>query len=154
MGLTGAADAPSFPAPSRPAIEGFPTLSGALDIPLPGRLTVRNFLPGGSPGLLAGADHDEGATYAILFGATDEPAALLRGGEAMSALLLQATAEGLATAPISEAVERDWPRELLARLLDGAGEPYLIVRLGYVESTEAVPPSPRRAPGDVIIVED
>jgi hypothetical protein len=34
---------------------------------------------------------------------------LLRAGEALSALLLLATAEGLATAPLSEAAEVSWP---------------------------------------------
>ncbi|MEU4424767.1 nitroreductase [Actinoplanes sp. NPDC024001] len=118
------------------------------------RVPVRNFLPGGSAGLLASADHDEGATYVIIFGTTDRPVDLLRGGEAMSALLLQATVEGLATAPISEAVEVAWPRQLLTRLLAGIGEPYLIVRLGYVESAEDVPPSPRRTPTEVIEIEE
>jgi nitroreductase len=118
------------------------------------RVPVRNFLPDGSPGLPAGVDHDEGATYVILYGLADGPADLLRAGEAMSALLLQATVEGLSSAPISEAVEVAWPRQLLTRLLPGAGEPYLIVRLGYVESAEGVPPSPRRTPSEVISIED
>lgn len=118
------------------------------------RVPVRNFLPDGSPGMLAGADHDEGAAYVIIFGTTDRPVDLLRGGEAMSALLLRATADGLATAPISEAVEIAWPRRLLSRLLSGVGEPYLVVRLGYVKAAGVVPPSPRRSPADVIEVED
>ncbi|BBH67800.1 NAD(P)H nitroreductase [Actinoplanes sp. OR16] len=118
------------------------------------RVPVRDFLPDGSPGMLPGAGHDEGAAYVIIFGSSDAPVDLLRGGEAMSALLLQATAEGLATAPISEAVEVAWPRRLLSRLLSGVGEPYLVVRLGYVEETDTVPPSPRRLPTDVITVED
>jgi hypothetical protein len=118
------------------------------------RVPVRNFLPDGSSGMLPGADHDEGATYVIIFGTTDHPVDLLRGGEAMSALLLGATAEGLASAPISEAVEVAWPRHLLSRLLSGIGEPYLIARLGYVEASDAVPPTPRRSPADVISIED
>jgi nitroreductase len=118
------------------------------------RVPMRNFLPDGSPGLLAGADHDEGAAFVIIFGAGDRPVDLLRGGEAMSALLLGATAEGLSTAPISEAVEVAWPRRLLARLLSGIGEPYLIVRLGYVDSPEVLPPSPRRSPSEVITIAD
>jgi nitroreductase len=118
------------------------------------RVPARNFLPDGSPGLLAGADHDEGAVFVILFGTTDRPVDLLRGGEAMSALLLGATAEGLATAPISEAVEVTWPRHLLARLLSGVGDPYLIVRLGYVESGEVLPATPRRPADEVIRIEE
>ncbi|GID91262.1 Acg family FMN-binding oxidoreductase [Amorphoplanes digitatis] len=118
------------------------------------RVPVRNLLPSGSAGLLAGAGDDEGAVYAILYGAGDRPLNLLCGGEAMSALLLGATAEGLATAPISEAVEVAWPRRLLRRLLPDTGEPFLIVRLGYVDSDEVLPVSPRRAAHDAIQVED
>lgn len=118
------------------------------------RVPARNFLPDGSPGLLAGADHDEGAAYVILFGTGDRPADLLRGGEAMSALLLLATAEGLASAPISEAVEVAWPRRLLRRLLSDIGEPYLIVRLGYVDSDEVLPVSPRREVRETIQIDE
>jgi len=104
--------------------------------------------------LLAGAGEDEGAAYTILFGPADRPLDLLRGGEAMSALLLGATAEGVAAAPISEAVEIAWPRQLLRRLVPGGGEPYLIVRLGYAASAESPPVSPRREPRDIIQVDD
>ena len=118
------------------------------------RVPMRNFLPDGSPGLLAGAGGDEGAVYVILFGTGDRPVDLLRGGEAMSALLLQATTEGLSTAPISEAVEVAWPRRLLRRLLPSAGEPYLIVRLGYADSDEALPVSPRREARETIRIDE
>jgi hypothetical protein len=118
------------------------------------RVPMRNFLPDGSPGLLAGADHDEGAAYVILYGAGDRPADLLRGGEAMSALLLRATAEGLSSAPISEAVEIAWPRRLLRRLLSEIGEPYLVVRLGYVDSDEVLPVSPRREVRETIQIDE
>ena len=114
------------------------------------RVPVRNLLPSGSPGLLAGA----GATYGILFGAGDAPLDLLRGGEAMSALLLASTADGVSASLISEAAEVAWPRQLLRRLLPGAGEPFLIVRLRYVDSDEVLPVSPRRAVRDVIAVDE
>jgi hypothetical protein len=116
------------------------------------RVPVRDFAPAGDPGLAAGEGVDKGAAYVILFGLTDLPADLLRGGEALSALLLLATAEGLATAPLSEAVEVSWSRHLLRGLLSGIGEPYLAVRLGYSESRQPVPAAPRRAPADVIKV--
>jgi hypothetical protein len=119
------------------------------------RVPARNLLPSGSPGLLAGAGEDEGAAYVIIFGAGDRPLDLLRGGEAMSALLLRATVEGISTAPISEAVEVAWPRELLGRLLPGGrGEPYLIVRLGYVDSDEVLPVSPRREVRETIVFDE
>jgi hypothetical protein len=118
------------------------------------RVPMRDFLPDGSPGLLAGSDHDEGAAYVILFGDGDRPTDLLRGGEAMSALLLLATTEGLASAPISEAVEVAWPRRLLRRLLSDIGEPYLVVRLGYVGSDEVLPVSPRREARETIQIDE
>ena len=118
------------------------------------RVAVRDLLPSGSSGLLAGAGEDEGAVFVVLYGAGDHPLDLLRGGEAMSALLLGATAEGVSTAPISEAVEIAWPRVLLRRLLPAGGEPYLIVRLGYPESDEVLPVSPRRNPQEMIEIDE
>jgi hypothetical protein len=90
----------------------------------------------------------------IIFGMTDKPVDLLRGGEALSALLLLATAEGLATSPLSEAVEVGWPRHLLQSLLSGLGEPYLVVRLGYPVMHDPLPAAPRRAAAEAIKVEE
>src|SRR4029453_2677934 len=93
-----------------------------------------------------GDDHDQGAEYVVLFGTGEQPVDLLRGGEALSALLLKATADGLSTAPLSEAVEVAWPRPLLRSLLSDIGEPYVAVRIGYVGSGEHLPANPRVAP--------
>ncbi|MFG3682987.1 Acg family FMN-binding oxidoreductase [Micromonospora chalcea] len=119
--------------------------------PSPRRVPLRDYAPGGAAGLSAGTDFDRGAAYLILFGEGDEPAAWLRGGEALSALLLTATAEGLASAPLSDAVELTWPRRMMRELLAGIGDPYLIVRVGWGPDAE-LPPAPRRAPADVIEV--
>ncbi|WP_435233244.1 Acg family FMN-binding oxidoreductase [Micromonospora aurantiaca (nom. illeg.)] len=121
--------------------------------PSPRRVPLRDYAPGGAAGLSAGADFDRGAAYLILFGESDEPAAWLRGGEALSALLLTATAEGLASAPLSDAVELAWPRRMMRDLLAGIGDPYLVVRVGWGPDAE-LPPAPRRAPTDVIEVVD
>jgi hypothetical protein len=118
------------------------------------RVPVRDFSPDGSAGLSVGDDHDQGAAYVVLFGIGDRPADLLRGGEALSALLLKATAEGLSTAPLSDVVEVAWPRHLLSDLLSDVGEPYVVVRLGYVESTDVLPATPRRAATEVIRIDE
>lgn len=124
------------------------------------RVPVREFFPDGEAGLNAeagleaGAGHDQGAAYVILFGNGDGRPELLRGGEALSALLLLATADGLATAPLSDAVEVEWPRHLLRSLLADLGEPYLVVRLGYATDREPLPAAPRRTPRDVITSTD
>jgi nitroreductase len=117
--------------------------------PAPRRVPVRDHVPGGTAGLTPGEDFDRGAVFVVLFGDEDEPGWWLRAGEALSALLLTATADGLATAPLSDAIEVSWPRHLLRGLLSGIGQPYLVVRLGYGPS-EDLPPAPRREPPEVI----
>jgi nitroreductase len=117
------------------------------------RVPVRDFAPEGNAGLPAGPGVDRGAAYVIVFGMTDRRADLVRGGEALSALLLLATAEGLATAPLSEAVEAAWSRHLLTTLLAGIGEPYVAVRLGYPLGGEPLPPQTRRAAAETIRTE-
>lgn len=122
--------------------------------PEPRRVEVRDFVPeGATAGLKAGDGVDKGAAYVIVFGNGDEPIDLLRGGEAVSALLLLATAEGLASAPLSEAVEVIWPRLLLRGLMSDLGEPYLVVRLGYRVDKTPLPPSPRREAAEAITIE-
>ncbi|MBU2669943.1 nitroreductase [Actinoplanes bogorensis] len=108
------------------------------------RVPVRDFAPDDTPGLAIGTAHDQGAAYVILFGRGDSELDLLRGGEALSALLLAATADGLATAPLSDAVEVEWPRVLVRGLIAGLGEPFVVVRLGYADATTPLPPRPRR----------
>ncbi len=117
------------------------------------RVPVRDYAPEGNAGLTAGEGVDKGAAYVIIFGMTDRGADLLRGGEALSALLLMATAEGLATAPLSEAVEVAWTRHLLTSLLAGIGEPYVAVRLGYPVDRAPLPPQARRVPAETIETE-
>jgi nitroreductase len=119
------------------------------------RVPVRDFAPeDANAGLNAGDGVDKGAAYVIVFGTGDQPADLLRGGEAVSALLLLATAEGLATAPLSEAIEVTWPRHLLRGLLSDVGEPYLAVRLGYPADKTPLPPVPRREPSEAITIQE
>ncbi|MET0418715.1 MAG: nitroreductase [Actinoplanes sp.] len=119
------------------------------------RVAVRDFTPeGATAGLSAGDGVDSGAAYVIVFGTAGQPADLLRGGEAVSALLLLATAEGLATAPLSEAVEVAWPRHLLRGLLSDIGEPYLVVRLGYPMTRTPLPPVARREAGEAITTQE
>ncbi|MGA5298810.1 Acg family FMN-binding oxidoreductase [Nucisporomicrobium flavum] len=138
---------------NRPAGSGDGVPAATAVEPALRRVPVRDFAPEGEAGLSAGPGHDAGAAYVIIFGLSDRPADVLRGGEALSALLLAATAEGLATAPLSDSIEVDWPRHLLRRLLSDVGEPYVAVRLGYADDTTELPAAPRRDAADVIEVE-
>jgi nitroreductase len=116
------------------------------------RVPIRDFDPSGSQAQPAGAAHDQGTAYVILFGRSDTPAEMLRGGEALSALLLRATADGLSTSVISDAIEVEWPRTLVRGLIAGIGEPYVVVRLGYLPDSTPPPSTPRRDPRSVITV--
>lgn len=131
--------------------DGVPAATAVDDAPR--RVPMRDFTPHGQPAL-ATAGHDAGAAYVILFGGSDDPDGWLRGGEALSALLLGATAEGLSTSVFSEAVETNWPRQLLSELLGGVGVPYLVVRLGYVDADTPPPAAPRRDAAEVVGFEE
>jgi nitroreductase len=115
----------------------------------PRRVPVRDFAPMGGAELDAGEHSDAGARYAVVFTDSDEPIDWLRGGEALSAVLLTATATGLATAPISDVTETALTRERMRRMLSGVGCPQLGLRIGYAPSGSP-PASPRRRFRDVI----
>jgi nitroreductase len=117
---------------------------------VPRRVPLRDHALAETPGLAAGRGSDRGAVYCILFGDTDDAPAWLRAGEALSAVLLTAVAEGLAAATISDPIEVAWPRQLLRELLAGVGHPYLVVRVGAPVDPTEVPPVPRRDPAEVI----
>jgi hypothetical protein len=106
---------------------------------VPRRVPVRAFALDPDDGTPVAAGGDEGAAYLILHGDSDEPADWLRAGEALSAVLLTATAHGLATAPMSDVVEVEHSRRLLGRLIGENSFPYLVVRSGF----SAYPDEPR-----------
>jgi hypothetical protein len=120
---------------SRPAADSDGVPAGTAVRPGLRRVPIRDFAPDGTAGLEAGGGRDQGAAYVVVFGTGTTAMDLLRGGEALSALLLRATAEGLATAPLSDAVEVTWPRHLLRGLLAGMGEP----RPGHRDREVSVP---------------
>lgn len=115
----------------------------------PRRVPVRDFAPMGGAELDAGEHTDALARYAVVFTENDEPDDWLRAGEALSAVLLTATATGLATAPISDVTETALTRERMRRLLSGVGQPQLGLRIGYAP-VGSPPASPRRRFRDVI----
>jgi nitroreductase len=131
--------------------DGVPAYTAVQPAPRP--VPVREFALGPEPGRDAGPGSDHGAAYAILFGERDDRAGWLRAGEALSALLLTATANGLSASPISDVIEVGATRELLRGLLSGLGHPYVAVRFGYGPPTDDLPRAPRREPHEVIDVE-
>ncbi len=72
-------------------------------------------------------------------------------GEALSAVLLACTMDGLATCPVTHLTELYVTREIIQSLIDHNGIPQVLVRAGVVPVTEeAPPPTPRRALSEVL----
>ena len=88
------------------------------------------------------ADLETADGVIVLCGYDDTRADWLRTGEALSALWLRATLQGLSVVPLSQVTEVDETRSALQHdVLGGLAVPHLLVRLGW----EAPEPDPARA---------
>jgi nitroreductase len=87
---------------------------------------------------------DRFARYGVVFTDGDLPRDWIAAGEAVSAILLTATAEGLATSLMSDLVEVPTSRALLRDLLCGIGHPAIVVRIGLPAGGTPPPTAPRR----------
>jgi hypothetical protein len=117
---------------------------------VPRRVPLRRLTLDPAAGLPAEPGGDQGAVYAVVAAPGDTPLDWLRCGEALSAVLLTAVTEGLASAPMTDVIEVPATRAMVRRLLDGAGHPGAVVRLGVAPDTAPVAAAPRRAAGEVI----
>jgi hypothetical protein len=89
---------------------------------------------------------DDGAELLVIVTAHDDPLDWLRAGETLSAVLLAATGLGLATTPLSQALEVDETRHALRwDVLRVPEHPQLVVRVGWPATGAAeLPVTPRR----------
>ncbi len=77
----------------------------------------------------------------------------LAAGEALSAVLLECTINGLATCPVTHLTELDVTRNLIRSLVDHDAVPQVLVRVGVAPVTDPAPaPTPRRALAKVLRV--
>jgi nitroreductase len=131
-----------------------PVGSGVPDSAIPAQ-PPQTTVPGrdfGHAGTLpVSAEHDTGATFAVLYGEQDNPEDWLRAGEALSAGWLAATEHAIAVMPLSATIEVPATRLTLRRLLSGLGEPYLVLRLGHADPDHAGAPHTPRLPAEQII---
>ncbi len=133
---------------SRAGVPARNTTQHDCGAPVPGRIFAGPALvqpPGASPA-------DDNAVILMLGTEGDDRLAQLRVGEATSALLLTATAMGLATCPITEPLEIPETRDAIRDELWGAGGyPQMLLRLGWApDSAAPLPPTPRRALSDIV----
>jgi len=105
----------------------------------------------GAGTLPIGPGHDRAARYAILYGDEDTPLGWVHGGEALSAVWLEATGLDVSVLPLSAAVEVEETRRTLRRMLSDLGEPYLVLRLGVADPEHAGPPHTPRVPAEQLV---
>ncbi|GIH03598.1 NAD(P)H nitroreductase [Rhizocola hellebori] len=128
---------------------GRPERTGVADSAIASPMPGRNFGNYGSPKV--SAEDDQTATFVMLYGPGDTSADWLRAGEGLSAGWLTATELGITVLPLSATIEVPATREVMKRLVAGVGHPYLVLRLGTIDSADSTPPSTPRLPTDQII---
>jgi nitroreductase len=129
-----------------------PAVVPRLTEPRHSDVPVRDFTLARPGELPVPAAIDESPYWVVLYTENDGPLDRLRAGEAMSRVLLAATAAGLACGPQSQPVEVPRARtQLEARLLAGLGHAQLTVRIGWPDPAAApLPAVPRRPLEDVL----
>jgi nitroreductase len=95
---------------------------------------------------------DDDAVVLALGTRDDDEVARLRAGEATSAVLLTATALGLASCPITEPLEiKEIRDEVGADVFGTSGYPQMLLRIGWAPANaEPLPATPRRPLSDVV----
>jgi hypothetical protein len=116
-------------------------------------LTLRRFGTEGpdGTGIEAGSRPDdddadppvaEHPLVAVLGTSGDSPQDWLVAGQAMSALLVRATADGVQASPLGQVLDQPWARRRLAGELGVVGHPQMVLRLGYAEPGAETPRRP------------
>ncbi len=95
---------------------------------------------------------EDGAQLLVISAPDDTRLSVLRCGEALSALLLDATMAGLSSCTLSHLTEVPATRDTVGALV-GRAHPQVVVRVGVAsELDEVPPPTPRRPLADVLRV--
>lgn len=116
------------------------------DVPL------RDFEVGVTGRQLIISDVDERPLVAVILTAADLPADQLAAGEAMIRLMIRAHLLGLASCPLSQAVDLVAFRTRVKTLMGWQGLPQMMLRVGHPTQPAGVQPrTPRRAVSDVLL---
>ena len=111
------------------------------------RWVLRDFTLGTGRARTPGKDFEDEPLIAVLTADLSGPAAEVHAGQALQAVLLTATAEGLAVSFLSHVVEVPQTREELRRLVGGTRPPQAVLRIGR---GWPVPATPRRDVADLL----
>ncbi|MFI7680156.1 Acg family FMN-binding oxidoreductase [Actinophytocola sp. NPDC049390] len=137
---------------SRLSRDGVLTTSTLPEQHTHGDTAMRAFPVGTLPDAETGRGERDAGELLVLATTDDDLVSVLRAGEAASAALLTATHLGLATCPLSQALEVEDTRSLIrAQILDDVAFPHLILRVGWAPIAAPPPPeSHRRATSDTV----
>lgn len=130
--------------------EGIPR-SSLMSAEEAGRVDLnRSFPAGGNRSRRAGIGTDE-AVVVVLSTPADTYQDALRCGEGLSAVLLECTAAGLATCPVTHVTEIPSARAVVGAMLPRPAVPQVLIRVGRTPEIEEMPPmTPRRDVSDIL----
>ncbi|GAA4880727.1 Acg family FMN-binding oxidoreductase [Actinomycetospora straminea] len=132
------------------AADGIPHGARLTEPHLYDDLVLRWFPGGGLDQPHGGADHADASTLLVLTAGGDDPASVVRAGEALSAVLLEATVHDLAATPITQVLEVDETRERVRRMV--GSHPVVVLRVGRPVAEAPPPPrTPRRDLAAVLV---
>jgi len=140
------------PGPGQEGDEGIPATSLLRrESQIGSELAPSRFPPGTLTDHEPEAEPVEPALLAICT-SSDDTASRLRAGEALGAILVKGTADGLSMVPLSQAIEVDRTRRLLQdELLGDAPCPQIIVQVGWAPlAAQEIPLTPRRPVDEVL----
>ncbi|WP_239336831.1 nitroreductase family protein [Frankia sp. CiP3] len=146
------AELESWSRTSTDAVDGIPRdVVISSDQPRQSEFTVRDFNVVGEAGLRLQQTGVERPMVLLIGTDSDTPADRLRAGQAMERVLLTATARGIATSPLGQAVDLESTRELLRHSIGGLGHIQMIIRVGYpLPDAETLKATPRRSVDDIL----
>jgi nitroreductase len=130
----------------RPGAEGIP----ASNIERPVSPTVDAARDFGGGRVTSYNVEPEEATLLLIGTSSDDRLSQLRAGEAMSAVLLETTRQGLGNCPLSQPLEVGSTRKTLQdEVLGGTLSPQIVLRIGWAQE-DPLPPTPRRPVEEII----
>ncbi|NUS94509.1 MAG: hypothetical protein HOQ36_19230 [Nocardia sp.] len=100
-----------------------------------------------------GGEQADGARLWVLSTTEDSDRAWLRTGEALSEILLECTAAGLATCTLTHITELPTTRRIASTLIGGNGTAQVVLRVGHAPDRAAEPPTPRRPVTDFLTID-
>ncbi|OBK29169.1 NAD(P)H nitroreductase [Mycobacterium asiaticum] len=110
----------------------------------------RAFPPTGGGHRRPTVDHDH-SKIVVLSTRRDETAEVLRCGEALSAVLLECTAAGMATCTLTHLTELEHSRAIIGEITGTSGRPQLLIRVGRSPAHEhPAETTPRRPMSEVL----